>query len=92
MRQRVLLACVSLGIILLAIQPLAAQVTNPPSLAGSWQLTLTPVSPIVPALVPIQGLATFTSDGSVIETDATEVVPMIGLAGMTTYGTPGHGI
>jgi hypothetical protein len=82
----------SLAIILSAGQHLAAQATNPPSLAGSWQLTLTPINPNASALVPIHGLATFTSDGSAVETDATEVVPTIGSAGTPVYGTPGHGI
>ena len=92
MRRKLTLACLSLGIILSASQPLAAQVTAQLSLAGSWQLTLTPATPTASALIPIQGLATFTSDGSVIEADATEVVPTIGSAGTTVYGTPGHGI
>ena len=62
-----------------------------PSLAGSWQITLTPTAPPVPT-APISGLATFTSDGSVIETDTSEVVPGVGSTGAATYGTPGHGI
>src|SRR5438128_5164811 len=93
MRRKLVIACMSFGLVLSAIQPLAAQATNPPSLAGSWQLTLIPASPpgSVPPVVPVPGLATFTSDGSVVETDATEVVPMIA-AGTAVYGTPGHGI
>jgi hypothetical protein len=43
-------------------------------------------------VVPVPGLATFTSDGSAVETDATEVVPMMIAAGTAVYGTPGHGI
>jgi hypothetical protein len=80
------------GLTLLAIQPLAAQTT--PSLVGSWQLTFTPNSPpsATPPVAPTPGLATFTSDGSVIETDATEVVPVLITIGTAAYGTPGHGI
>jgi hypothetical protein len=94
MRRKLVLACMSCGLILLAIQPLAAQTTNPPSLAGSWQLTLIPASPpgSVPPVAPVLGLATFTSDGSMVETDATEVVPIMIAAGTAVYGTPGHGI
>jgi hypothetical protein len=94
MRRKLVLGCMSCGLILSAIQPLAAQTTNPPSLAGSWQLTLIPASPpgSVPPVAPVPGLATFTSDGSVVETDATEVVPMMIAAGTAVYGTPGHGI
>jgi hypothetical protein len=94
MRRKLVIACMSCGLILSAIQPLAAQATNPPSLAGSWQLTLIAGGPPAssPAVVPVPGLATFTSDGSVVETDATEVVPMMIAAGTAVYGTPGHGI
>ena len=92
MRWKLVLTGMSLGLILLAIQLLVAQATNPSSLAGSWQLTLTPVSPFASLPVPIQSLATFTSDGSVIETDATEVIPMMNVAGTAVYATPGHGV
>jgi hypothetical protein len=91
MRGKLVLACVSFGLSLSAISPLAAQATNPSSLAGSWQLTLTPVSPTASVPMRVPALATFTSDGSVIETDASEVVPMT-VAGTAVYGTPGHGV
>jgi hypothetical protein len=91
MKRGLLLSCISLGIALVGSQPVVAQ-TNSPSLAGSWELTLLPLSPTAAALIPISGLATFTSDGSVVETDATEVVPAVGSTGMAIYGTPGHGI
>jgi hypothetical protein len=71
MRWKRVVTGMSLGLILLAIQPLVAQATNPSSLAGSWQLTLIPISPLASVPKPIESLATFTSDGSVIETDAT---------------------
>ena len=94
MRRKLVLTCMSFGLLLLAIEPLAAQATNPPSLAGSWQLTFIAAGPPVssPAVVPVPGLATFTSGGSVIETDATEVIPMMNAAGTAVYATPGHGI
>ncbi len=61
-----------------------------PSLAGSWEFSLTanPNPTGSPAAVP--GLATFTSDGSVIETDSSEVIPGKILPDM--FATPGHGI
>ena len=93
MRRKLVLTCMSLGLILSAIQHLAAQSTHPPSLAGSWQLIFTPASPTPsPAVAPVPGLATFTSDGSVVETDGTEVVPKLIAAGTAVYSTPGHGI
>lgn len=91
MTRRIVLACVCSGLMLFAIQPLSAQTTIP-SLSGSWQITLTPSSPPSPPAVPISGLATFTTDGSVIETDASEVVPAASATGAITFGTPGHGI
>jgi hypothetical protein len=93
MRGKLLLACMCFGLSLSAAQPVAAQAANLPSLAGSWQLTLIAGGPPAsPAVIPVPSLATFTSDGSVVETDATEVVPTIGSTGTTVYGTPGHGI
>ena len=91
MRGKLLLACMCLGLNLSAVQPVATQAANLPSLVGSWQLALTPLSPSASVPVRVAALATFTSDGSVIETDATEVVPMI-VEGTAVYGTPGHGI
>ena len=57
-----------------------------PSLAGSWEFRLTPNSNTT--VVP--GLATFTTDGSVIETDSSEVIS--GQILPHTFATPGHGI
>lgn len=92
---KLLFVSVSLGIFLLASQHLGAQTATPPSLPGSWQLTFVPVSPsstTVPA-VQTQGLATFTADGSLVETDATEVIPGPAATNAgSTSGTPGHGI
>ena len=83
---------IALWVIVSSFQSLAAQTTTP-SLAGSWQLTLTPSSPTAAAPVPIHGLATFTSDGSMVETDSSEIVPAIASSsGGSIYSTPGHGI
>ena len=89
MKIKLILAYTSLGLSLAA-----AQATNPSSLTGSWQLTFIAAGPPAsgsPA-VPVAGLATFTSAGSVIETDATEAVPMMSAAGSAVYSTPGHGV
>ena len=87
MRRKTLLASIVCGLIAIAVQPMSAAAT-PPSLAGSWQFTLTPTAP--PASTPpeIPGLATFTTDGSVIETDGSEFVSNP----PTNASTPGHGI
>jgi hypothetical protein len=77
MKGKLLFACMSFGLSLSAVHPAAAQAANRPSLAGSWQLNLTPVSPTASVPLRVAALATFTSDGSVIETDATEVIPMM---------------
>ncbi|MBV9008172.1 MAG: hypothetical protein JO354_03250 [Verrucomicrobia bacterium] len=74
-----------------AADQIAGQTNNSSSLAGSWQLVFTPTGPASAAIVPIHALATFTSDGSTIETDAAETVPLHA-DGMSIYGTPGHGI
>ncbi len=85
------LAPIVCGLIAVLGQPLYMEAAGP-SLVGSWQLLLVPNTPPIPA-IPIQGLATFTSDGTVIETDASQVVPGLSASGAgTTYATPGHGI
>jgi len=85
---------ISLAITLSASSLFAGEVMNDasPSLPGSWQFTLRPISPTAVALVPIEALATFTTDGSVVETDSSEAVPTLTAAGNTIYGTPAHGI
>ncbi len=94
MTRKLVLAGMFSGLIWFAIQPLAAQTPNQPPLAGSWQLTLTPTTPPVAtaAVNSIPALATFTSDGSVIETDAAEAVPAVMAGRAVVFGTPGHGI
>ena len=90
--KRNLLAAVFCFAMFVGSQLLSAPTTTP-SLAGSWQFTLTPSSPTAAAIVPVYSLATFTTDGSTIETDSNEVVPPPAAAtGGTFYGTPGHGI
>ena len=92
MKKGLLLSCICFGVALAGTQFLVAQITTSPSLARSWEMTLVPLLPPDPAMFPIPGLATFTSDGSVVETDSTEVIPTINSIGATIYGTPGHGI
>ena len=93
MSRKLLLSCLFCGLGSLAIQPGEAQTgTTIPSLVGSWEFTLTPNASPTPR-PPIPGLATFTSDGSVIETDTSEVVPVqISAGGPVLRSTPGHGI
>jgi hypothetical protein len=86
MSKQTLFASLFCGLIGIVSQPMSLEAASP-TLAGSWQFTLTPATPPIPS-IPVPGLATFTPDGSVIETDAMEVVPGPG----PTYGTPGHGI
>ena len=94
MFQKTFLASMICGLLAILAQPTSAAAASP-SLAGSWQFSLTPTTPPTPT-APIWGLATFTTDGSVVETDTSEVVPgtasTVGATASATYGTPGHGI
>lgn len=90
-----LIKLVSFCVLLLSwcvIAPVCGQ-TATASLAGSWEFTLAPsASPAATAAsIQIEGLATMTSDGSLVETDTSEVVPTA-IAGQMVFGTPGHGI
>jgi hypothetical protein len=80
---RTILAAFTLcGLLLLPIHPVSrAQNGTNGSPAGSWEFTATP-DPSTSAGAQFSGLATLTSDGSVIETDTSE--PALRL-------TPGHG-
>jgi hypothetical protein len=72
------------GLLLLGAAPVAAAQSSGTgaSLVGSWEFTLKPNPG--PTSTPVtEGLATFTSDLTVIETDTDEIV---------THLTPGHGI
>jgi hypothetical protein len=93
MKDKLAIVCLCSGLSLLAAQPLA-QPSNTQTLAGSWQLTFIPggPTPVTPPVAPVPGLATFTTDGSVVETDGTEVVPMTISTTPAVFGTPGHGI
>lgn len=91
MSRRTLLASIVFGLLAIAIQPMSAAVATP-SLAGSWQFTLMPTAPPTPPVVTIPGLATFTTNGSVIETDGSEFVPNPASTTSINAGTPGHGI
>jgi hypothetical protein len=87
MQSKTLLASMLFGLIVISCQPTSAAT---PSLTGSWQFTLTPTTPTT-AAAEIPGLATFTSDGSVIETDGSEFAPSSSSA-VVKSATPGHGI
>ena len=96
MPRNTLLPFIFCSLVVLAIQPMLAQ-SGPTasSLAGSWEFTLTPTpGPMAnPVAILIGGLATLTTDGSLVETDTTEVVPVqAGPGKPVVYGTPGHGI
>jgi len=94
MHRKLLLASIVCGLISIAVQPLSSAATNLPSLTGSWQFVLTPSTPsTTPPVVPIPGLATFTSNHTVVETDGTEfaTVPPPTAAG-PIGASPGHGI
>jgi hypothetical protein len=93
MSKRKLLAYIVCGLIAIAVRPTSAAAATP-GLTGSWQFTLTPILPHTGTpVVPIPGLATFTSDGSVIETDGSEfAINPASTTPVSTVGTPGHGI
>jgi len=85
------LASMVCGLIAWLAQPNSAAAATP-NLTGSWQFTLTPTAPPTPPVVQIPGLATFTTDGSVVETDGAELVPMASSTTPTKVASPGHGI
>ena len=89
MFRKTFLATIICGLVAILAQPMSLAAATP-SLAGSWQITLTPTSAPIP--IAISGLATFTAEGSMVETDTSEVVPGVSSTGAPTYGTPGHGI
>ena len=93
MKSKLVVAAVILVAVIVGMRPLAAQT---PSLAGSWQLTLTPSpnpNPTPGVIEPvILALATFTTDGSVIETDSSQVAAIASSVRNIRAGTAGHGI
>ena len=74
-------ACIPV-LIYAALNSLVAQ-TTAPALIGAWQFTATPETSGDAVSPSIDGLATFTSDGTVTETDTLSVLGR---------GSPGHGI
>lgn len=92
MSRKTLLKLIVCGLMAFAVQS-KTLFAAAPSLAGSWELTFTPSASPTPLEIP--GLGTFTSDGSLVETDGTEVAPgapASTAAAVATYGTPGHGV
>jgi len=84
------LVCLVCSVIFAVAQP-ASLPSSAPNLTGSWQFRLIPTGLSTPPSTEIPGLATFTADGSVIETDGSEFAT----AAPTTLlhpSTPGHGI
>ncbi len=92
MSSKTLFASILCGLIAIAVRPMSAAT---PTLAGSWQFSLTAATPsasTTPA-TEIPGLATFTADGSAIETDGSEFAPSVSSATAEAIkATPGHGI
>jgi hypothetical protein len=89
MSKRILLTALFCGLAALVSQPVPAKAASP-ALTGSWQFTLTPLGPT--PTVPIPGLATFTSDGSMTETDGLELISGPSSTTGKLSGSPGHGI
>ena len=60
-------------------------------IVGSWKINfVSPTNP--PQFQPIPGVITFTSDGTVVESDGGEVAPTVIPGVPTQYGTAGHGV
>lgn len=89
MTNRMLLSITILGLAALCAEAVPANAASP-SLAGSWKFMLTPTTPTPSPQIP--GLATFTSDGSMIESDGLEVVVKAPSTVSGGFNSPGHGI
>jgi hypothetical protein len=74
-------ACIPV-LVFAVLNSMVAQTTGP-TLVGAWAFTATPETKSDVAPPSIEGLATFTSDGTVAETDTMSIVGRI---------SPGHGI
>jgi hypothetical protein len=60
-------------------------------IVGAWKINfVSPANP--PQFQPIPGVITFTSDGTVVESDGGEVAPTVIPGVPTQYGTAGHGV
>lgn len=89
--KKTVLTAVICGLGMICAQSSSLFAASSTSLAGSWHLVYMPTNPTEAAAIP--GLATFTKDGSTIETDGAEAAPGSLSSGTgVTYGTPGHGI
>jgi hypothetical protein len=91
MSKKTLIASIICGLFAFLVQPMSLAGASS-SLAGSWQITLVPTTPPASPTITIPGLATFTTDGSVIETDGAELAPTAASTGAVIFGSPGHGI
>jgi hypothetical protein len=80
MRRKILIAFAFCGLCF-ATQPSLIAQTSKPTLVGSWEFTAKPNPD--PSGTQVAGLMTFTSDGTVVESDTSEVA---------RHATPGHGI
>ena len=69
-------------IIFAAVNSMVAQTTGP-TLVGAWEFTATLESGTHAPAPSVEGLATFTSDSTVIETDTMSILGRV---------SPGHGI
>lgn len=89
MSKTTLFTALVLGLAAICAQPQSLFAAGP-NVAGTWHLVFMPTNPQAAANIP--GLATFTSDGMVVETDGAEAAPGSVTSGViTSYGTPGHG-
>ena len=60
-------------------------------IVGAWKIMfVSPTNP--PQFQPIPGVITFTSDGTVVESDGGEVAPTVIPGVPTQYGTTGQGV
>jgi len=91
MTNKTLLTITILGLTALCALPASVNAATSP-LVGSWQFALTPSTAPNPAAA-IPGLATFVSDGTIVETDGLEIaVKPPSSTGAATYSSPGHGV
>ena len=94
MSTKLLLTPIVCGLLALVAQPKPLSAAKP-SLAGSWTLRFVQSTPTpTPPVTEFPGLATFTADGSLVETDGSELAPhpSATVTGSAAFGSPGHGI
>jgi len=90
MHRKILFVTIVCGLVALVAQP-SLMAAAGPTLTGSWQLTFTPTAPPTPPVKQVPGLATFTNEGTVIETDGSELV-LVPSSTAPAAASPGHGI